>query len=60
MIQLDQATDPAVHELCSKIANRCAWVIRTVLRGDDKQLAAMEFYMICREAIEKPPSLPEL
>jgi hypothetical protein len=56
MFQLvDKAADPAVHRIASAIANRCVWAIQAVLRGDDRRLAASEFYHICREEIGKPP-----
>ena len=60
MIMLDQATDPAVHELCCKLADRCTWVIRACLRGENRQMVAREFYSIARELIDKPSPPPEV
>ena len=49
-----QATNPAVHALCIKIAKRCVWVIQAVLREEERGLAVNEFYRVCREEIQKP------
>jgi hypothetical protein len=51
-----QSADPAVHALSIRIAKRCVWIIRAVLREEERGLAVNEFYRVCREEIEKNPS----
>lgn len=54
------SADPAVHALCIKIARRCVWIIQAVLREEERALAVNEFYRVCREELDKPPTPPEV
>jgi hypothetical protein len=60
MIDSSKAVDPAVHALCIKIARRCVWIIQAVLREEERGLAITEFYRVCREELDKPPTPPEV
>jgi hypothetical protein len=55
-----QNADPAVNALCIKIASRCFSIIRAIVPEEDRGLALKEFYRVCREALDKPPTTPEL
>ncbi len=55
----NQSVNPAVHNICIKIAKRCVWIIQAVLREDERAIACNEFYRICREEIDKPPGREE-
>jgi hypothetical protein len=55
MIQHNQPCNPAVHELCIRIARRCVWIIQAVLREEEWGIAREEFYKVCREEIDKKP-----
>jgi hypothetical protein len=55
MIQHNQTCNPAVHELCIRIARRCVWIIQAVLREEEWGIAREEFYKVCREEIDKNP-----
>jgi hypothetical protein len=49
-----QSCDPAVHRLCCTIANRCVWIIQACLREEERIEAAREFYLVCRQLLDKP------
>ena len=59
MLIENQSANPAVHELCIKIARQCVWVIQAILREEERALAVNEFYRVCREALDKPPGREE-
>ena len=59
MLQSHQSTDPALHALCVRIAQRCVWIIQAVLREEERGEAAREFYQVCREELEKRPGTGE-
>jgi hypothetical protein len=55
MLQSHQSTDPAVHDLCIRIARKCVWVIQAVLREEERIEAVREFYRVAREELERRP-----
>ncbi len=55
----NQSVNPAVHNICIKIAQRCVWVIQACLREEERIEAVREFYRVCREEIDKPPGREE-
>lgn len=55
-----QAADPAVHQLCIRIARRCVFVIQALLREEERGDAMREFYRVCREEIDKPAPAGEV
>jgi hypothetical protein len=55
-----QPCDPAVHAQCIKIARKCVWIIQACLREEERGEALREFYMVCREELDKPRSTPEI
>ncbi|WP_435008073.1 hypothetical protein P12x_005343 [Tundrisphaera lichenicola] len=59
MIIESQSVNPAIHALCIKIAQRCAWVIQACLREEERAVAVNEFYRVCREELDKPPGRGE-
>lgn len=59
MLQSHQPIDPAVHDLCIRIARKCVWVIQAVLREEERIEAVREFYQAAREEIEKKPAREE-
>jgi hypothetical protein len=44
--------DPAVHELCVRIARRCVGIVEPLLRQEEVQEAVREFYKACRAEAE--------
>jgi hypothetical protein len=55
-----QKADPAVHDLCIKIAMRCYSIIRVVLPEEATAETLRQFYRVCRETLDKPPAPPEV
>ncbi len=56
-----QSADPAVHNLCVRIAIRCTEIIKPLLRQEEVNEALTEFYRAARVEIEKKPGRePEL
>jgi hypothetical protein len=55
-----QSADPAVHNLCIRIARRCTDIIRPLLRQEEVREALTEFYRAARDEIEKRPAADEL
>ena len=53
MIQRNVACDPAVHDLCIRIARKCTGIIEPLLRQEEIGECLREFYMAAREVIEK-------
>lgn len=55
-----QAADPAVHNLCVRIAIRCTEIIKPLLRQEEVREALTEFYRAARLEIEKREPIEEL
>ena len=55
-----QSADPAVHNLCVRIAIRCAEIIKPLLRQEEVREALTEFYRAARLEIEKREPIEEL
>jgi len=55
MIHLDQSADPAVHELCIRIARKCIDVVRPLLRQEEVRECLRGMYQAAKEEIEKKP-----
>jgi hypothetical protein len=51
-----EKADPAVHAICIKIAMRCYSIIRVALPEDATAETLRQFYRVCRESLDKPPS----
>jgi hypothetical protein len=54
MIQQNIPCDPAVHDLCIRIARKCTGIIQPLLRQEEIGECLREFYLAAREVIEKP------
>lgn len=54
MIQQNAPADPATHELCMRLAQKCLWIIQGCLREEERVEALREFYMAAREILDKP------
>jgi len=55
-----QSADPAVHNLCVRIAIRCTEIIKPLLRQEEVHEALTEFYRAARLEIEKREPIGEL
>lgn len=55
-----QSADPAVHNLCVRIAIRCTKTIKPLLRQEEVRGALTEFYRAARLEIEKREPIEEL
>ena len=52
-IQRNVACDPAVHDLCIRIARNSTGIIEPLLRQEEIGECLREFYMAAQEVIEK-------
>ena len=55
MIQQNAPSDPAVQELCVRIARKCTGIIEPLLRQEEVGECLREFYMAAREVIDQKP-----
>ena len=60
MIQTNAPCDPAVHELCMRLARSFTAIIKPLLRQEEVGECLREAYMAAREIIDKPPTRPEV
>jgi hypothetical protein len=50
-----QACDPALHTVCTQLANRCTNIIRPLLRNEEIGECLKLMYIAAREVLDKPP-----
>lgn len=60
MLQSHQSIDPAVHDLCVRLARRFTDIIRPLLRQEEVGECLREAYTAAREEIEKPKPIEGL
>ena len=60
MIQTNAPCDPAVHELCMRLARRFTDIIKPLLRQEEVGECLREAYLTAREEIEKKPGVQEI
>ena len=60
MSAASRSTDPALHQLCIRIARRCVGVIEPLLRQEEVKEALTAFYEAARTELAEPNRAPEV
>jgi hypothetical protein len=60
MIQQNTPCDPALHDLCVRLARSFTDIVKPLLRQEEVPECMREAYLVARQILDKPPTPPEV